>query len=109
MARAPKLSIYATFWRSVFLILRARQRGTLIQAYLFLRNRLVADCPWSDHRNDQARNERGEQRLLIHALVHCAYRDKYFLALIDGRDSFDPCGLDNASLRQLLWVRCAKL
>jgi hypothetical protein len=45
---------------------------------------------------------------LIHALVHCAYRDNYFLALIDGRDSFDPCGLDNAWLQQLLWVRCSK-
>jgi hypothetical protein len=45
---------------------------------------------------------------LIHALVHCAYRDNYFLSLIDGRDSFDPCGLDNAWLQQLLWVRCSK-
>src|SRR6058998_4121783 len=45
---------------------------------------------------------------LIHALVHAAHRDNYFLALIDGRDSFDPCGLDNASLRHLLWVRCSK-
>src|ERR1043166_3690859 len=45
---------------------------------------------------------------LIHALVHCAYRDNYFLALIDGRDSFDPCELDNAWLQHLLWVRCSK-
>ena len=45
---------------------------------------------------------------LIHALVHCAYRDNYFLALIDGRDSVDPCGLDNAWLQHLLWVRCSK-
>jgi hypothetical protein len=45
---------------------------------------------------------------LIHTLVHAAHRDKHFLALIDGRDSFDPCGLDNASLRHLLWVRCNK-
>ena len=45
---------------------------------------------------------------LIHALVHAAHRDNYFLALIDGRDSFDACGLDNASLRHLLWVRCSK-
>ena len=45
---------------------------------------------------------------LIHALVHCAYRDNYFLALIDGRDSFDPCGLDNTWLQDLLWVRCSK-
>jgi hypothetical protein len=45
---------------------------------------------------------------LIGALVHCAYRNHYFLALIDGRDSFDPCGLDNAWLQHLLWVRCSK-
>jgi hypothetical protein len=45
---------------------------------------------------------------LIRALLHAAYRDHYFLALIDGRDSFDPCGLNNALLRQLLWVRCSK-
>ena len=29
---------------------------------------------------------------LIHALVHCAYRDNYFLALIDGRDCLTPAG-----------------
>ncbi len=43
---------------------------------------------------------------LIHAFIDGAYRDTYFLALIDGRDSFDPCGLDNTLLRHLLWVRC---
>src|SRR4029077_559225 len=45
---------------------------------------------------------------LIRALIHCAYRDHYFLALIDGRDSFDPCGFDNVRLQHLLWVRCGK-
>jgi hypothetical protein len=50
----------------------------------------------------------GGSASLIHALVHCAYRDNYFLALIDGRDSFDPCGLDHISLQHLLWVRCSK-
>jgi hypothetical protein len=45
---------------------------------------------------------------LIQALIHCAYRDNYFLALIDGRDSFDPCGLANPWLQRLLWVRCSK-
>jgi hypothetical protein len=45
---------------------------------------------------------------LIHALVKAAHRDNYFLALIDGRDSFDPCGLNNTSLRHLLWVRCSE-
>src|SRR5437660_12388143 len=45
---------------------------------------------------------------LVPAFTHGAYRDKYFVALIDGRDSFDPCGLTNSILRQLLWVRCTK-
>src|SRR5437660_8138927 len=45
---------------------------------------------------------------LIHALIHCAYRDNYFLALIDGRDSFDPSGVENPRLQHLLWVRCSK-
>jgi recA bacterial DNA recombination protein len=45
---------------------------------------------------------------LIHALIGSANRDNYFLTLIDGRDSFDPCGLENASLRHLLWIRCTK-
>jgi hypothetical protein len=45
---------------------------------------------------------------LIHALIHCAHRDNYFLALIDGRDSFDPAGVENARLQHLLWVRCSK-
>jgi hypothetical protein len=45
---------------------------------------------------------------LIHTFIHCAYRDKYFVALIDGRDSFDCCALANSVLRQVLWVRCTK-
>jgi hypothetical protein len=45
---------------------------------------------------------------LIHAFIHGAYRDSYFVALIDGRDSFDPSGLDNDFLRCLLWIRCSK-
>src|SRR5438045_6635145 len=45
---------------------------------------------------------------LIHALIRGARRDNYFLALIDGRDSFDPCGLHNGVLQHLLWVRCSK-
>jgi len=46
---------------------------------------------------------------LIHALLHAAHRDRYFLVLIDGRDSFDPQPLGNACLRHLLWVRCNKV
>jgi hypothetical protein len=45
---------------------------------------------------------------LIHALLHAAQRDRFFLALIDGRDSFDAQLLGNACLRHLLWVRCSK-
>ena len=45
---------------------------------------------------------------LIQALIHGAYRDNYFVALIDGHDSFDPCGLDNVLLQHLFWIRCSK-
>ena len=37
-----------------------------------------------------------------------ARRAGYFLALVDGKDSFDPQPLDNARLGHLLWVRCQK-
>jgi len=43
---------------------------------------------------------------LIHAIIESAQRQAYFLALIDGRDSFDPESLGSEALRSLLWVRC---
>ena len=43
---------------------------------------------------------------LIHALLQRAHRDRYFLALVDGRDSFDPVSRGNLPLQNLLWVRC---
>jgi hypothetical protein len=46
--------------------------------------------------------------LLIYALLQNAHRAGYFLALVDGRDSFDPQPIANSQLRNLLWVRCAK-
>ncbi len=52
--------------------------------------------------NRSARNYRASE---------AAHRNRYFLALIDGRDSFDPSasgGLGNACLGYLLWVRCTK-
>lgn len=44
--------------------------------------------------------------LLISHLLQTAHRERYFLALIDGHDSFDPAALGNNCLRNLLWVRC---
>jgi len=44
--------------------------------------------------------------LLIHSLLQIAQRDRFFLALVDGRDSFDV--YDAGSLQHLLWVRCEK-
>lgn len=46
--------------------------------------------------------------LLIQGLLQAAQEERYFFALIDGRDSFDPEPLGNARLRHLLWVRCSK-
>src|SRR3954467_15377776 len=42
----------------------------------------------------------------IAAMIRAAHRDRYFLALIDGNDSFDPYPLGKDALRHLLWVRC---
>ena len=44
--------------------------------------------------------------LFTHLLLRSAYRSGFFLALIDGRDSFDPQPAGNEVLRHLLWVRC---
>jgi hypothetical protein len=44
--------------------------------------------------------------LLIHCLLHVALRDHFFLALVDGRDSFDVQSADPAALAHLFWVRC---
>lgn len=43
---------------------------------------------------------------LIAQLLQTARRQRYFLALVDGRDSFDPQPLAPALLRHLLWIRC---
>ncbi|MGZ5023441.1 MAG: hypothetical protein ACXWBS_01115 [Chthoniobacterales bacterium] len=46
--------------------------------------------------------------LLISCLLQAAHEQRTFLALIDGRDSFDPGGVDNLLLPNLLWIRCRK-
>ncbi len=43
---------------------------------------------------------------LFAALLQRAWRERFFVALIDGRDSFDPESSGNPILRHLLWVRC---
>ena len=45
---------------------------------------------------------------LIAALLQHAARERFFIALIDGRDSFDPQSIGPAALPHLLWVRCRK-
>src|SRR2546423_9305214 len=51
-------------------------------------------------------NPSGGSALFLHALLRKAYRDRFFLALIDGRDSFDPQTAGQETLPHLLWVRC---
>lgn len=43
---------------------------------------------------------------IIAGLLERAAADGYFIALIDGRDSFDPQPMSDQVLRHLLWVRC---
>jgi hypothetical protein len=45
--------------------------------------------------------------LFIHTLLQNAHRRGFFLALVDGRDSFDPQTAGPIALRNLLWLRCA--
>src|SRR2546423_8525767 len=45
--------------------------------------------------------------LLTHALLQEAHRRAFFLALVDGRDSFDPQTAAIPVLRNLLWIRCS--
>jgi hypothetical protein len=44
--------------------------------------------------------------LLLHLLLQQAYRDGFFVALVDGKDSFDPHSSRGTVLPNLLWVRC---
>jgi hypothetical protein len=44
--------------------------------------------------------------LLIHCLLKVAQMDRFFLALIDGRDSFDVQSASPSVLAHLLWIRC---
>lgn len=46
--------------------------------------------------------------LMISLLLQAAQQERYFLALIDGRDSFDPQPFGNSTFANLLWVRCTK-
>ncbi len=43
---------------------------------------------------------------IVAALLERAQAERHFIALIDGRDSFDPGSLGNARLQNLLWLRC---
>jgi hypothetical protein len=52
------------------------------------------------------RNLSAGSALLIHALLQRAHRENFFLALVDGSDSFDPRPAGQTALRNLLWVRC---
>jgi hypothetical protein len=55
-----------------------------------------------------APNPSAGSALLIHALLQTAHRNGFFLALVDGRDSFDPNTSSSLVLPNLLWVRCQK-
>lgn len=47
--------------------------------------------------------------LLIAALLQCKTTVREPAALVDARDSFDPCGVPPDALDPLLWVRCREV
>jgi len=53
-----------------------------------------------------SRNLSAGSALFTHALLQNAHRQGFFLALVDGRDSFDPQTAGPSALRNLLWIRC---
>jgi hypothetical protein len=53
-------------------------------------------------------NLSGGSALFTHVLLRQASQSGFFLALIDGRDSFDPRAAGNEILRHLLWMRCGQ-
>ena len=46
--------------------------------------------------------------LLIHNLLRVAQQERFFMALVDGRDSFDVQTAGPGALPYLFWVRCEK-
>ncbi|MEO5720037.1 MAG: hypothetical protein ABIR71_01030 [Chthoniobacterales bacterium] len=44
--------------------------------------------------------------LLFYHLLEKATRERFFVALIDGRDSFDPTPCGQERLQHMLWLRC---
>src|SRR5436190_9826974 len=52
-----------------------------------------------------ARSGCGSALLLVHLLRHAASTSQ-FVALVDGRDSFDAVALEPSTLSRLLWIRC---
>jgi hypothetical protein len=68
-------------------------------------DKLVGGLPKNAITELTSPNLSGGSALLIHALLQQAYLENFFVALIDGSDSFDPQPAGGA-LRNLLWIRC---
>lgn len=48
----------------------------------------------------------GGSALILHRLIENLAAKGQYLALLDGRDSFDPQSLSQAACDRLLWIRC---
>ncbi|MDB6150694.1 MAG: hypothetical protein JWQ44_2142 [Chthoniobacter sp.] len=48
----------------------------------------------------------GGGALAVAECIHAAERGRYYVALIDGADGFDPASVETSALTRLLWVRC---
>jgi hypothetical protein len=68
-------------------------------------DKLVGGLPKNAITELTSRNLSGGSAFLIHALLQRAHLENFFVALIDGADSFDPQPAGKA-LRNLLWIRC---
>ena len=71
-------------------------------------DRIAGGLPKSAITELSSPNPSAGSALLIHALLRTAHREGFFLALVDGNDSFAPHSSGRAVLPHLLWLRCRK-
>ena len=103
-----KFSIFEICWRNAFLIRPCQGASQLPTGLAFLDETTGGGLPKSALTELISPSWSGGSASVIAALLGAAYRDGYFVALIDGWDSFDPQGFPAAPLRHLLWARCRK-
>lgn len=102
--------------RSELAALRSLVAEKFPQTAIAPAGRLLTGCEALDRRGGLPRGCLTEvcgsaagSQLVVAALLEAAAREKYYLALIDGADAFEPADWPEDQLGRLLWVRCREV